>query len=222
MKLPTESLGPTPDLTDAGTSTAQAVARLERSRARLRHALTPAQPAPGTSEGWSFKLLEHARTWLRGTPWGTLVEPLVSAAGDTLSAWWARQPWRDAALQARDTLAADLSPWVRRHPIAAIAVAAVAGATVAASGVWRWRSLRRSGLHLAANLRRAVTGQFRSPAVQSLILGAVLSYLAGRKQSAGTQPQQAADGADAACSQANSAERQTPVADRMPSVATRR
>ena len=198
MNAPTESPGLTPQLADAGTLTEQAVARLERSRANLRHALTPVPPAPSTSNAWSFKLVEHARTWLRGTPWGTLVEPLVSAAGDTLSTWWARQPWRDAALRAGDTLAADLSPWVRRHPIAAIAVAAVAGATVAASGVWRWRSLRRSGLHLAANLRRAVTGQFSSPAVQSLLLGAVLSYLAGRKQPAEVQPQHApAEAADA-------------------------
>jgi hypothetical protein len=166
---------------------AQALARLERSRANLRQALAPALPAQGTPSVWSFNLLEHARAWLRGTPWGVVVEPLVSAGGDTLSAWWARQPWRETVLQARDTVSAELSPWVRRHPIAAIAAAALAGAAVAASGVWRWRTVRRSGLQLAAHLRRTVMGQLSHPAVQSVLLGAVLSYLAARKQPARTE-----------------------------------
>lgn len=198
MNPPTESPGASPKLADPGALMMQALARLERSRTNLRQALAPTLPAQGTPPAWSLNLLEHARVWLRGTPWGAVVEPLVSAGGDTLSAWWARQSWRDSALQARDNVSAELSPWVRRHPIAAIAAAALAGAAVAASGVWRWRTVRRSGLQLAAHLRRTVIGRLSRPAVQSVLLGAVLSYLAAHKQPARTGPHAGADAAQAA------------------------
>jgi len=198
MKPPAESRDPAPALADPAALMTQALARLERSRANLRLALTPALPAQDRAPTWSSALVEHARAWLRGTTWGTVVEPLVGAACDTLSAWWTHQPWRLAALQARDTLSAELSPWVRRHPVAAIAVSAVVGATVAASGVWRWPRLRRTALHLAAQLRRTVTGQLSSPALQSVLLGAVLSYLAARKPPDRPAPPQAPASTDAA------------------------
>jgi len=186
MKPTSESLAPGPQ--DPARSMAMALVRLERSRANLWHALRPAPPAQDTAPAGSFKLIEYARAWLRDTPWGAMVEPLVGAAGDTLTAWWARQPWREAAQQARQALSAELSPWVQRHPMAAIATAAVAGAAVAASGVWRWRTVRRSGVQLAAHLRRTLTGQLSRPAVQSVPLGAVLSYLAARKPPLPTAP----------------------------------
>ncbi len=197
MSLPTEGLDQRPQLAEPGALMTQALARLERSRVNLRQALTPTLPAQGTSPGWSSKLIDWARAWLRGTPWGAVAEPLVGAVHDTFSGWWTRQPWRQSALQARDTLSAELSPWVRRHPIAAIAVAAIAGGAVAASGVWRWRTVRRSAMHLAAQLRRSVAGQLGNPAVQSVLLGAVLSYLAARKQPPRTDPQHAPDAAGA-------------------------
>lgn len=195
MSLPTEGPEPRPQ---SGPAMTQALARLEQSRANLRHALTPAPPAPDTLPAWSFKLAEHARTWLLGTPWGALLEPLVGAVSETFSDWWTRQSWRESVLQARDALSAELSPWVRRHPLAAIAVSTIAGAAVAASGVWRWRTLRRSALHLAAQLRRTVTGQLGSPAMQSVLLGALLSWLAARKPPDRPAPPQAPDSADAA------------------------
>ena len=98
MSLPTEAFDTSPKLADPDLLMTQALARLERSRANLRQALAPAMPAQGTPPVWSFNLLEHARAWLRGTPWGVVVEPLVSAAGDTLSGWWARQPWRETEI----------------------------------------------------------------------------------------------------------------------------
>ena len=85
MKQPPDSTDPRPAPACPGMQMTHVLARLERSRVNLRQALAPTPAAQGAWPAWSTKLVEHARVWLRGTPWGALVEPLVGVAGDTLS-----------------------------------------------------------------------------------------------------------------------------------------
>lgn len=125
--------------------------------------------------------MRRFRAWLHAKPWGTLVDPLIVAANQAVVDWWKRQPLVRSALLARSTLSAELSPLVRRYPVSAVLLTAALGAIVARSGVWRWRAVRRSGLMLTSHLRRVLIGQLGSPAMQSLLLGAVVSYLSARK-----------------------------------------
>lgn len=168
----------------------QALARLDRSRSQLRLALTPERPPAPEAEGRSFRPVRWVLAWLHTKPWGTLVEPIVEAANQAVMDWWKRQPLIRSALLARSTLSVELSPLVRRYPVPAVLLTAALGAIVARSGVWRWRALRRSGLMLTSQLRRVLISQLGSPAMQSLLLGAVISYLAARKAAPGpvTEP----------------------------------
>ena len=166
----------------------QALARLDQSRARLRVALTP-EPAPtAEAAGRSFNPVRRARAWLRTKSWGTLLDPVVGAANQAVMDWWKRQPLVRSALLAQSTLSAELSPLVRRYPVPAVLLTAALGAIASRSGLWRWRTVRRSGLLLALQLRRVLIAQLGSPAVQSLLLGAVVSYLAARKAPAEPDP----------------------------------
>ena len=171
----------------------RALGRLELSRARLHTALAPATPAGDAAGAVPWPLLGRARAWLLSTPWGSLLEPVVSTVGQESLRWWRRQPWQQAVVQAGHALQAELSPLVRRHPLAAVLVTATAGAIVAGSGVWRWHTVRRSALHLGLRLRRAFISQISSPAVQSLMLGALVSFLATRRPAAGPATHPAAE-----------------------------
>ncbi len=163
-------------------TTEQVVARLTRSRERLRESLTPPPaPAEGAEHG-GFHPLRQARAWLRTTPWGGLLDPVVSALSDEVMHWWQRQSWRHSVLLAKDTLSAELSPLVRRHPIAAVLLTAAAGATVAASGVWQWHTVRHSAWQLGSRLRRGLVGQLANPALLSVLLGALISTLAANRK----------------------------------------
>ena len=185
---PTTDTSPPPGTDD---KLARAVARIEQSRTQLRMALAPPAATTPGSTAWPFNAMSSARTWLRASAWGVVLDPLVDVLGRSLAGWWRGQAWREAGLQVRDTFTAEVSPLVRRHPIAAIAITAVAGAALAASGLWRWSTVRRTSLQLALRMRRALVSQISSPAVQSMVLGAVVSYLAARgpaTPAAGTEP----------------------------------
>lgn len=178
-----------------GPTLEQALARLDRSRANLRTALRPAVPTSDHAAASSFNPLRRARAWLRGTTWGGLLDPVVGAASEALAQWWRRQSWYESVALAQDTLSAELSPLVRRYPITAVVVTASTCAVLVGSGVWRWRAVRRSGLQLAVQLRRLVTSQLTSPALQSVLLGALASYLAARTRPASAAEAPARDAA---------------------------
>ena len=173
----------TADAAGSAMTLEHALARLERSRTRLKESLTPTPPSLGSKEsGFSFHPVRKARAWLRSTPWGGLLDPVVSAVSDELSHWWQRQSWRQSAVLVKDALSTELSPLVRRYPIAAVLVTAGAAAVFVGSGVWRWRTVRRSALQLGSQLRRVCVRQLTNPAVLSVLLGAVVSYLAPKRQ----------------------------------------
>lgn len=171
-----------PEVVAPGTRIDEALVRLGRSRARLQIAFTPESPPTAGAATRSFGLIRRARAWLRAQPLGTLLDPIVGAANQAVMDWWKRQPVVRSALLAKSTLSAEFYPLVRRYPIPAVLLTAALGAFAVRSGVWRWRAVRRSSLMLASQLRRILVGQLGSPAVQSLLLGAVVSYLAARKK----------------------------------------
>ncbi len=175
---------------------ALALTRLDHSRAGLRAALKPAAPSKSDSGDAFFHPLRSVRAWLRATAWGAPLEPVLNALSQELKLWWERQSWRQAVLQAKDVVSAEVSPWVRRYPIAAVLVTATAGALVISSGVWRWHTLRRSAWVLAAQLRRACIGQLSNPAVQGVLLSTLVSYLASRTQPGSTDQPQRREAAD--------------------------
>jgi hypothetical protein len=183
-------LAPQPEPATPVLTMEAALARLDRSRERLRDSLTPAPVAPDAGAGHSFHPVRRARAWLRTTPWGGVLDPLLSAVGDELVNWWQRQSWRQssklAAQLATDKFTAEVMPLVRRYPIAAVLLTAGAGAIVAGSGVWRWRTVRRSATQLGGQLKRVFFSQLSNPALQSMLLAAVVSYLTPTRQAAGT------------------------------------
>ena len=190
--IPTEpQTAATSGVVAPGTRIDEALARLDRSRARLKVALTPKPPPAAGPTPRSFGPMRRARGWLRAQPWGTLLDPIVGAANQAVMDWWKRQPVVRSALLAKSTLSAELSPLVRRYPIPAVLLTAMLGAVAVRSGVWRWRAVRRSSLMLASQLRRVLVGQLGSPAMQSLLLGAVVSYVAARKKPAEPVPDSA-------------------------------
>lgn len=185
---PGTAADPAPSPAAAAASTVATVtmddllARLELSRSRLRASFAPPAPAAQADGRRSFHPWRRARAWLRGTPWGGLLDPVVSALGHEVQQWWQRQTWRQSAELVKDAVADNVLPLVRRHPMAALLVTAAAGAALAGSGVWRWRTVRRSASHLARQVRHVCLGQLASPALQSLLLAALLSLLAPKRE----------------------------------------
>jgi hypothetical protein len=171
----------------------QALLRLDLSRARLLESLRPQPSPPADAGSRSFHPLRRARAWLRATPWGGVLDPVLTAVSEELVTWWDRQSWRHSALMAKNTMAAELLPVVRRYPIAAVLLTAAAGAIVAGSGVWRWRTVRRSAAQLGAQLRRVGISQLSNPALQSVVLGALVSYFTPQREPRAAKANAAAD-----------------------------
>ena len=171
----------------------QALARLNHSRQNLRQTLCPAPTAAGESPGLPWLAWRRTRAWLRSTSWGALLDPLLSALGPELTRWWQGQRWYPTWQLAKQSMAAELAPVVRRYPIASVLLTAAAAAVVVSSGVWRWRAVRRSAWTLGAGLRRTVFDQLRSPAVQGVLLSALVTFLAARSTAASGPTANAAD-----------------------------
>jgi len=64
--------------------------------------------------------------------------PVAAILTELLSEWWRRHPLYASANFAGDAARNAIVPLVRRHPIAVLAVAAIAGAVVVRSRGWRW------------------------------------------------------------------------------------
>jgi hypothetical protein len=69
---------------------------------------------------------------------------VVDLALGALQSWWSTAPWRQAVNGARQNLETTVVPLVRRHPWAAMGVAAAAGAVVMTLRPWRWVPVRGS------------------------------------------------------------------------------
>lgn len=145
----------------------QAVLALQNSRAALRGEMLPA-PDEGAGKGPASGDSLH-RWWrrLRRLPAGRW---LRQAAGD----WWQAHPWRPLG----DTLAGEarhqVLPLVRRHPWAAVGVAAAAGAAVVALRPWRWHWLDARVRQAPSAASRWLLRQATSAPVQTALASLVL------------------------------------------------
>lgn len=194
---------------DAGDPVAVALARLEASRAGLRQVMIPprrtarrrpsgpggasAQAAGAKGAGFAGWLpeglqqtLESATAWLRRHPVSALMV-------DGVKDWWQRQPLRHAAAMAGDEVASVAVPLIRRHPVAAVGLAAAAGALVVVGRPWRWRVFGGSDRPLSRRMMRWVSSQIPLQAA----LGALMALLMDQARQAAhaetPSPEQGAD-----------------------------
>ena len=106
--------------------------RLARSRERLRQALdgTLATPAAANDPGGRAT----APSWL-----DTLKAlPGAAVVAEAIGSWWARHPWRVAAIVAASTASAVVKPLAQRHPLGLMVGAVLVGGLIAWSRPWRW------------------------------------------------------------------------------------
>lgn len=159
--------------------------RLMASRARLRAELIPARRfgaagKPATSQG---DLSGRARAL-----WGLLVShgprrAVFTGAAGLLRSWWVRQPWHATTELLGHAVAGEVSPWVRRHPVSAVALGAFAGAAVAVARPWRWQVLGSQSRVMGRSLGRWAVSQLTQPTVQMAAAAAIAAWLERRQSS---------------------------------------
>jgi hypothetical protein len=76
--------------------------------------------------------------------------PGLGLAVEVARAWWARHPYRLAAIMVGDVAKTVVMPSAQRHPLALVAGAFLAGGLLAWSRPWRW--LPTSALTAALSL----------------------------------------------------------------------
>jgi hypothetical protein len=167
---------------------AEALARLDASRARLAAALLPAEDSAAARGPGPGRHRRHAALWRwlrqRGRAHG--LAPAIAAAEHAFQGWWVRHPWRASAEVFGHAFSQELLPMARRHPYLLVGVGASAGAAVVALQPWRWPTLRRrvrTGMQLAIGWAAA---QFSKPLVQALL--ATLNAHAAREEAAAPAP----------------------------------
>jgi hypothetical protein len=131
----------------------QAQARLELSRSRLRLAL---QQLHAEQADTKAAQAPHPGWWqaLRSEP-GTRV--LL----DTLSAWWAQQPWQQSASLLFASTNQLLRPLARRRPLTLVLGAAAVGAALLLLKPWRWISVPALAAGLLPQLAAKLINQLR-------------------------------------------------------------
>lgn len=216
----TSSMGSTTNATGTDmkvpvTAMSIAIARLEDSRARLRLELLPQPKAPhaggaGKSASdwlrwpsaaqWPLRLRalwRHGRQALRRVG---AQHPLAGMALAAVQDAWQHHPWRATAqLLGREASAAVL-PAVRRHPFAAVVIAAGLGMAAVASRRWHWplltRRLRRSPGQLGGWLLHQLTQAPMQTAVVSALVMWAQRARSGARDPDGLTPDQVAQAAD--------------------------
>lgn len=159
--------------------------RLMASRARLRAELIPARRfgAAGKPETTEGDLSGRVRAL-----WGLLVSrgpgrAVFTGAAGLLRSWWVRQPWHATTELLGHAVAGEVSPWVRRHPVAAVTLGAFAGAAVAVARPWRWHVVGSQSRVMGRSLGRWTVGQLTQPPVQMALAAALATWLERRQSS---------------------------------------
>lgn len=163
----------------------RALARMDASRAAMRHVLVPQPPAPPSAEnlrgdGWRQRFAQGWSEWR-----GKLGEhPGVSVAMDAAQDWWQRQPLRPVVGEIHGVV----KPWVRRNPLIAVSVVAVLAAGIAWARPWRMPAVRARMDHAPQRVGRWLWHQLTQAPVQSLIASLFLGAVAARKATNTTAP----------------------------------
>jgi hypothetical protein len=80
----------------------------------------------------------------------------------------------------KEALQGEVTPLVRRHPVISVAVGAAIGAGLVAGGVLRRGTVRRSVASTGRLARRWLIGELTSPALQTVVIGAITTLPASR------------------------------------------
>lgn len=160
---------------------AAALHRIEQSR---RHLHAELLPPPEDAEGRAARSGTLGGCWLEWLrsgplhPWYELAEPWIASGSLAVRRWWRRQPWHDAAVLVAETGNATLTPVIRRHPLAAVGIAAAAGGALVIARPWRHPHAQRvanGGVRLA---RRWFVRQLANPVLHTVLASAFTSLAA--------------------------------------------
>jgi hypothetical protein len=170
-----------------------ALARIESSRASLRSVLVPAPPpasppprSPGErrfAAGW-----RHLRRRMRE-------HPAFSVALHAADSWWQRQPLRPVIETTAGELRGAVSPWIRRHPVLAVSLAAGLAAALVLARPWRMPAVRAQLHGAPRRAGRWLWAQLTQAPVQSLLASLFVAAFAARQAS---EPERAPAPDDAA------------------------
>lgn len=143
-----------PQAVDALQRRQAALARLAVSRRRLHAAWVPGDAADQAgASGGGTRALRLAACWRLWRRRALSVPGLLPMLRSAESAWQ-QSPWHlatVAGMAVADELTHVARPWLRRHPLPALLLAAATGAALVASRPWAWPGLRRR-LQLAPRL----------------------------------------------------------------------
>lgn len=114
-----------------------------------------------------------------GVPWSDR----LGALGERLRGQWASAP------EAGETPGPD-SPWVQRHPQAALLLAVGAGAALAAARPWRWPAVRRYARALPRLLARWTGEMLVQAPLQTWLAGLILSGVQQAARPAPARPKE--------------------------------
>jgi hypothetical protein len=153
---------------------AEALARLEISRARLRQEMIPPPPArlpPGSPLPTRLRALWR---YLRRKAGGW---PVAGFAAAALGEWWHHHPWRPAGELLVDEIQVSALPWLRRHPVVTVAAAATLGAALVVSRPWRWPGVAERVRPMPRRLGRWLIRQFSQAPVQATLLSILMLFV---------------------------------------------
>lgn len=178
--------------------------RLKASRTHLQSVLIPpprqkrAATASGGATGDLGGTLRRLWSFVQSGSGGELFQTVRGF----VSNWWTRQPWHDTASLVGDAVEAEVTPWVRRNPVAAIALGVAAGAAIAWVRPWRWKAAHSQAYSMRRSATRWLTGELASPALRMLIATSIATWLSQRNANRSAGPESppdavAPDGIDA-------------------------
>lgn len=174
-----------------------ALLRLKASRTHLQSALIrpPRHKRAAAESASSFGNLGGTlRTLWRFVQSGSGGELFQTVRG-LVSNWWTRHPWHDTALMVGNAVETEVTPWVRRNPVTAIAVGVSAGAAVALLRPWRWKAAHSQAHSIRRSATRWITSELGSPALRMLIATSIATWLSQRAASPAAQPEQPTEAA---------------------------
>lgn len=175
-----------------------ALRRLQESRRRLAAVLLPPEEedgADGRPEGGArHGASSWTAFWQRHGAQGPLA-PLFGTAWGVLRGWWTSQPWHRSVDVLGRAAGRRVLPLVRRHPWAAVGIAAGVGATIVHLRPWRWPAVAGQFRPMRQQAVRWTLQQLASAPVQMALAGLLAVWLREAAPSAPTASAAPAGGA---------------------------
>lgn len=174
---------------DAPSPQQRALARLAASRQRLQSTWLPEPSSARTARtagraAGSQRLSRVWRLWRR-----RLADvPVVGLALDAAESWWQNNPWRLAGQTVAGELDHALTPWIRRHPILTVALAAGAGYTLISTRAWAWPVVADQWRPLPRRVGRWLLHQISQAPLQSVMAGLVATAAVAGHRAGADEP----------------------------------